>query len=45
MPKKPEELEVKMPGIAVAARGWVALIVAVPVGMILLVVAWRLLVG
>jgi hypothetical protein len=40
-----EELQLKLPGLTVSARGLVAIVMAAPVAAILLAVAWRILVG
>jgi hypothetical protein len=46
MPKVPEELDFKMPGLTLSARGREAVRwIAVPIAVLLLVLAWRLLVG
>jgi hypothetical protein len=46
MPKDhPEELLLKIVGLTLSARGRVAMLIAPTVAVLLLVVAWRLLVG
>jgi hypothetical protein len=45
MSKDPEELMLKLIGLTLSARGRVAVMMAAPVAAILLVIAWRLLVG
>jgi hypothetical protein len=41
-PNNPEEIVFKLLALSVAARGWVAFAVAVPVAVILLAIAWRI---
>lgn len=45
MAKDPEELLFKMLGLTLSARGRVAVLMATPVAVILLAVAWRILTG
>jgi hypothetical protein len=42
-PDSHEEIVFKLLALSVAARGWVAFAVAVPVAIILLAVAWRII--
>jgi hypothetical protein len=41
----PEEIILKVVGLTLSARGRVAILMAAPVAVVLLAVAWRILVG